>query len=172
VELREEIFALDEVTENAARLVKERIREAGLSLNLDVQQRLPDFCADKRMIKQILLNLLSNAIKFTKPGGEVSLTVRLGRAGGMEFSVADTGIGMTEREIETAMAVFGQVEGSLSRRHEGTGLGLPLVKSQAELHGGSLQIDSTPGQGTTVHVWFPPTRLAHAGAAASRISAA
>ncbi|MCH8110560.1 MAG: PAS domain S-box protein [Proteobacteria bacterium] len=172
VELREEIFALDEVTENAARLVKERIREAGLSLNLDVQQRLPDFCADKRMIKQILLNLLSNAIKFTKPGGEVSLTVRLGRAGGMEFSVADTGIGMTEREIETAMAVFGQVEGSLSRRHEGTGLGLPLVKSQAELHGGSLQIDSTPGQGTTVHIWFPPTRLAHAGAAASRISAA
>ncbi|MCH8183279.1 MAG: PAS domain S-box protein [Proteobacteria bacterium] len=172
VELHEEIFALDDLTETTARLVKERVREAGLRLSLDVQRRLPDLCADKRMIKQILLNLLSNAIKFTRPGGEVSLTVRLTDAGGMEFTVADTGIGMTERDIETAMAVFGQVEGALSRRHDGTGLGLPLVKSLAELHGGRLRIDSTPGQGTAVHVWFPPTRLATAAVAANRISAA
>ena len=172
VDLHEENFAPEEVSEIAARLVKERVREARLSLSVDVQRSLPELRADKRMLKQILLNLLSNSIKFTEPGGNVSLTVRVADGGGMAFKVADTGIGMTEIEIETAMSVFGQVEGSLSRSHDGTGLGLPLVKSLAELHGGSMRIDSTPGQGTAVHVWFPPSRLVPAGAAVNRVPAA
>lgn len=171
VELHEEVFGLQEVSENAARLVTERVREAELRLNLDVQKSLPDLRADKRMIKQILLNLLSNAIKFTQSGGEVSFAVCVAGGGGMEFTVSDTGIGMTAEEIETAMSVFGQVEGSHTRRHDGTGLGLPLVKSLAELHDGTLRIESTPGQGTAVRVWFPPNRLAPMASAVKRISA-
>ena len=171
VELHEENFAPEEVSEIATRLVKERVREARLNLSAEVQQSMPELRADKRMLKQILLNLLSNSIKFTEPGGNVSLTVRVADGGGMAFKVADTGIGMTEIEIETAMSVFGQVEGSLSRSHDGTGLGLPLVRSLAELHGGSMRIESTPGQGTAVHVWFPPNRLVPVGATALRIPA-
>jgi len=110
--------------------------------------------ADGRRLRQMLLNLLSNAIKFTPKGGEVSICAALS-ADGFEIVVRDTGIGMEAEHIPKALERFGQVDSSLSRRYEGTGLGLPLTKALAELHGGTLSIASRPGAGTAVTVRFP-----------------
>jgi two-component system cell cycle sensor histidine kinase PleC len=126
----------------------------GLALTLEQPADLPALQGDERRLRQILQNLISNAIKFTETGGiAVSVT-----ASGAEctLSVTDTGPGMTADDIAFAMVPFQQ-----SRRHDsrevtqGTGLGLPLVKALAELHGGRLEIDSTPGRGTTARVVLP-----------------
>ena len=108
-------------------------------------------------MRQILLNLLSNAIKFTPANGTVKVSVRLDHYRQLHFVVADSGIGIAEQDIPTALAVFGQVHRNQS--HEGTGLGLPLCKMFAELHGGKLQLTSVVGEGTTVRVIFPETRI-------------
>jgi two-component system cell cycle sensor histidine kinase PleC len=106
----------------------------------------------------VLLNLLSNAIKFTEPGGRIALAGRRMPTGGVAFAVSDTGVGMTESEIEHALEPFGQAGDSLARRHEGAGLGLPLARRLTELHGGTLQIDSAKGRGTTVTLVLPAAR--------------
>jgi two-component system cell cycle sensor histidine kinase PleC len=118
-------------------------------------------------LRQILLNLLSNAIKFTAPRGTVHLFMRTDPDGGLVIGVSDSGIGMTADEIAKAMTPFGQVESGLARNHEGTGLGLPLTQGLVTLHGGRLEITSEPGQGTTVQVWLPPSRILPLSAAAS-----
>ena len=114
--------------------------------------------ADERRIKQILVNLLGNAVKFTKPGGEVKVSAYKAPEG-LILAVADTGIGMSQEDIPLAMAHFGQIDSSLGRKYEGTGLGLPLARQLAELHGGTLTIDSTPNVGTTVTVTLPAERI-------------
>jgi len=98
--------------------------------------------------------LLSNAVKFTPEGGQVGLLVQPDGEG-VVLKVRDTGIGMSADEIALALEPFRQVDGSLSRQYEGTGLGLPLAKSMAELHGGVLTVTSQKGQGTEVSVWLP-----------------
>jgi PAS domain S-box-containing protein len=128
------------------------IGEIKLSLSLAAGDLLPALVADPTRLKQILLNLLSNAIKFTRPGGSVRLAVRRSDDGGVAFEVRDTGAGMTPSEIEVALEPFGQVRDDTLSTHEGTGLGLPLARRLAELHGGSLVIDSEKGCGTTVTV--------------------
>ena len=110
--------------------------------------------ADSQKLKQILINLISNAAKFTPDDG--SIRVSSVRRGGMtEISVADTGIGMKPEDIPGALTAFRQIDSSLGRKYEGTGLGLPLARRFAELHGGSLEIDSSLGEGTTVTVRIP-----------------
>ena len=116
---------------------------------------------DPHRICQVLNNLLDNAFKFTETGG-VSVRVQTeALLGGddcvLRVQIADTGIGIPEADIQKALAVFGQVHRSQS--HEGTGLGLPLCKMFAELHGGKLQLTSEVGVGTTVRVIFPETRV-------------
>jgi signal transduction histidine kinase len=111
--------------------------------------------ADRIRLKQILLNLLSNAAKFTDPGGRVTLSARPGAAGFVELRVTDTGIGMTAAELQLALEVFGQVESSIARKHQGSGLGLPIAVGLAELHGGSLTVRSEKGVGTEVIVTLP-----------------
>ena len=115
---------------------------------------------------EILLNLLSNAIKFTELGGAINVLVRRTEEGGAAFVVRDNGSGMTEAEIEIALERFGQVDGGLARRHEGSGLGLPLARKLAELHGGSLTLKSEKGRGTTATVVLPPSRVLSAEPAA------
>jgi two-component system cell cycle sensor histidine kinase PleC len=103
--------------------------------------------------------LLSNAVKFTPPGGSVTVSARRGPDGALTVLVADTGIRMTEAETAIALEPFGQVENTLARSYDGTGLGLPLARQMAELHGGRLNIHSLKGTGTTVEVWLPPDRV-------------
>ncbi|WP_245986406.1 sensor histidine kinase [Azospirillum thermophilum] len=142
-----------------ARLLTERAGRAQVRIAVAVPESLPPLHADERKLRQMLLNLLSNAVKFTPAGGTVLLTGRLPEAGGLELSVQDTGIGMSDQELAKALEPWGQIDSALSRRHVGTGLGLPLTKRLIELHGGSLAIVSNPGQGTTTTLSFPPDRV-------------
>ena len=110
------------------------------------------------------LNLLANSIRFTLPGGTITVMSRVDEEGRLACSVSDTGQGIAPENLDIVMTPFGQADGSLARPHDGVGLGLPLSRSLAELHGGSLTLESTSGVGTTVTVTFPTERVIHAAA--------
>jgi signal transduction histidine kinase len=143
-------------------LVKDRAQRGKVALAFDCPEALPPLRVDPRQFKQMLANLLSNAIKFTDPGGKVSVAVVCDPAKGYLFAVEDTGIGMAMEDIPKALAPFVQVDRSLARKHEGTGLGLPLTKRMIELHGGRLELKSTLGLGTTATLVFPKSRIVRA----------
>jgi two-component system cell cycle sensor histidine kinase PleC len=133
-------------------------------LELAPLDRVPPIWGDHTRLKQIVLNLLTNAVKFTPRGGQVRVAAR--REGGrVVLTVRDTGIGMSEPEIEIALQPFSQVESAMTRSQDGTGLGLPLTKALTEQHGGRLTIASTPGKGTIVEVALPDASSAEARAA-------
>jgi signal transduction histidine kinase len=111
--------------------------------------------ADAARLRQILINLLGNAVKFTPSGGKVSLSARALPGGELQFRIADTGIGIPKDKMDLAMAPFGQVGDAMARKHDGTGLGLPLTKRLIEMHGGTLDLSSEPGQGTVATVRLP-----------------
>ena len=136
-------------------LVSERAENGNLRIALNVPENLPNFRADEGKLMQVVLNLLSNAVKFTPEGGDVTLTAAVEADGGLIITVEDTGIGIAPEDIETVMAPFGQVDSTLARRYEGTGLGMPLSHSLVELHGGSLDIESEIDVGTKVIVRLP-----------------
>jgi len=159
VELHEARLALPTLVGDCLRLVRERAASAGIGLRTCLPVDLPELNGDARIMKQILINLLSNAIKFTPRGGRVEVSARPSADGGLAIDVADTGIGMSAADIEVALTPFGQVDGPFNRKHQGTGLGLPLVRALAELHGGSLTIRSAPGAGTTATVALPAARV-------------
>jgi PAS domain S-box-containing protein len=140
------------------KLVQPRAQQTGLRLEVDIGDDLPHLHGDPRRIKQMLLNLLSNAVKFTPEGGRVGLAIAVDEAG-MRITVSDTGPGMTLLEARDALKPFVQVDAGLSRRYEGTGLGLPLVAAMAEMHGGSLTLASARGAGTRASILFPPDRI-------------
>jgi PAS domain S-box-containing protein len=147
--------------------VSECAAAGSLSLSAKVEDGLPRLVADATRLKQILLNLLGNAVKFTDPGGAVALAVRKAADGGVEFEVADTGVGMAAAEIEIALEPFGQIDAGLARRLQGTGLGLPLARRLTELHGGIFTINSEKGRGTSVVVGLPASRVIDDGPAPS-----
>ncbi|MFD2206555.1 PAS domain S-box protein [Kiloniella antarctica] len=154
IELFEDDLDINAIVGRCEKMLSGRAEQAGLKLRLDLASELPLFMGDERRIKQVLINLISNALKFTPSGGSVTVSSYVtGR--GLELSVMDTGIGMSESEIPKALAPFGQVDSSLSRKHEGTGLGLPLSKRLTELHGAEFLIASKLGVGTTVTLVFP-----------------
>lgn len=159
VELSEEPLNLRQVIEGSIRLVGPRAKIGNVSIDFDSNRALPVLIADERRTKQILLNLLSNAVKFSDPGKTVSVQTELTDSGDLEISVIDNGIGMAPDEIEKAMSEFGQTDSGLNRKHEGTGLGLPLTLKLMELHGGTLRLASKKGAGTTATAVFPATRL-------------
>jgi two-component system cell cycle sensor histidine kinase PleC len=157
MELFEESIDLEEQVISALRLVAPRALSGGVHLGAQLPPLLPHLHADSRSIRQILLNLLSNAVKFS-PKGSVTVAASEAADGAITLSVFDTGIGMSPAEIEVALSPFGQVANVHTRTQDGSGLGLPLVKSLAALHGAHFSIDSTPGAGTTVTIVFPPSR--------------
>ena len=159
-ELSETTVQVKPLFDAVARLIRERAVRAELRLDIAVTPDLPSLLADERKLKQILINLLSNAVKFTPAGGAVRMGASLDtKSGDLVITVADTGIGISPADIARVMEPFGQVDNAINRRLRGTGLGLPLTKGLVELHGGSFQIESTPGVGTTVTVRVPARRL-------------
>ncbi len=159
LDLDEEIFDLQERLEACLTVVAPQASAAGLELNSEFQDDLPRLRADERKFKQIVINMLSNAVKFTPEGGRVTLSVGADAQEGLTIAVIDTGIGIAPEDIWKAMAPFSQVESDLARNFDGTGLGLPLSKALAELHGGSLVMESELDKGTTVTVRLPADRL-------------
>lgn len=171
-ELDEEVMDLSVVLFDVDRLLRERVVEAGVALRVEAEAGLPHLRADAQKLRQILFNLLSNAIKFSLPGG--TIRVRAASSEGcVVLSVSDDGIGMDESEVAVAISRFGQVASPWTRRHSGTGLGLPLVIGLVELHGGRFDIDSRKGVGTTITVGFPVERSVdpRASRAADAVSA-
>ena len=146
------------IVDACVRLMKSHAVAGSLFLTTEIEETLPALQADPTRLKQILLNLLSNAIKFTEPGGAVIAAARCGADGAVRFEVRDTGPGMTPDEVKTALEPFGQVDAGYARRHEGTGLGLPLARRLTELHGGALTVESEKGRGTIVTVSLPAAR--------------
>jgi len=173
---------------NSLSMVREKAAAQHIHLNLDIADGLDDIQADVRKVKQIVYNLLSNAVKFTPEGGDVILRARrvsrtqvgqlTGRWAGLNFplrdnkitdfieiSVTDSGIGIANENFERLFEPFSQIDSSLARKFEGTGLGLTIVKSLVELHGGTLAVESAEGQGTCFTVWLPLWRTEEAVAA-------
>lgn len=151
--LRFEPVVLDEVVEDTVRLVRQRAEKAGLKIRVHLPQ-LPEIEADFRALKQILLNLLTNAIKFTPQNGTVTVSAAM-TEDNIHIAVADTGIGIAQRDLERLARPFEQIENQFSKTKEGTGLGLALTKSLVEMHHGHMDIDSVEGSGTTVNVILP-----------------
>ena len=142
-----------ELLEGVLSVIRERAHKAELTLHAALPPELP-LSADPRKLKQVLYNLLSNAVKFTPLGGEVHLLVEE-RPDAVHFFVTDTGIGISEEDIGGLFQEFSQVDSSLSRRHDGTGLGLALSKRLVELHGGSIWVESEIGKGSTFGFHIP-----------------
>ncbi|MGE5147793.1 MAG: PAS domain-containing sensor histidine kinase, partial [Candidatus Eiseniibacteriota bacterium] len=157
--LHESDVSIPTVIAATLRLIGARAEEAGIEIAVRVPPDIPWLRADERLLKQMLLNLVSNAVKFTPVGGRIVISAAITGSGMLAIAVADTGIGMDPKDIPTALAPFGQIDSALNRKFQGTGLGLPLVKSLAELHGGALAIESAPGAGTTVTLRFPGDRI-------------
>lgn len=146
---------LSKIAHSCMRLVEPRAKEAQVKLIENLPAKHVILSADPKRMKQVILNLLSNAVKFTPEEGEVSLTIQEDLLDGViHLIVADTGIGIAAKDISKAMSPFGQIDSSVSRRYEGTGLGLPLTKKLTELMGGKFEIKSEVGLGTTICLTF------------------
>ena len=145
-------------------VVREKAIAHRLHLTSEVAADLDEIWLDQRKVKQILYNLLSNAVKFTPAGGDIKVTVRRSERNGsldqaftsfLEIAVTDTGIGIAAADQARLFQPFTQIDSTLGRQYEGTGLGLVMVKQLAELHGGGVAMQSAPGKGSTFTVWLP-----------------
>ena len=168
MELDLEALELEPVLSNSFAMVKEQALTHRLSLSADIAPDLPPLWLDERKVKQIVYNLLSNAVKFTPDGGRVTLSVRRvtqGDATWLDLSVSDNGIGIDAEDQKRLFAPFVQIDGSLGKRFQGTGLGLAMVKRLAELHGGSAHVQSAPGAGSTFTVLLPYREISPADSA-------
>jgi two-component system cell cycle sensor histidine kinase PleC len=147
--------SMAEIVEAAVEEVRPQLAERKQVLNMRLDRGLGEIEVDHKRIRQLLTCLLSNACKFTAEGGRVLVMARPAADGGVTVAVADTGIGMTHEEIMLALKPFAQIDARRARSQEGTGLGLPLALGLARLHGGSLHVESQPGNGTTVMLTLP-----------------
>ncbi len=159
LELHDEPVDLGQLVQACHRLLAERAHAGKVRLEIDLARDLPVVLADPVRLKQIILNLMTNAVKFTPEGGRVTVRAAPDADLGVTITIADTGIGMTAQEIEVALEPFRQVDNAMSRRYEGSGLGLPLAKQLTELHDGTLEITSEPNAGTTARVRLPRRRV-------------
>jgi signal transduction histidine kinase len=157
MELSFSTVALNDVVTACVTLLQPQAARDRIVMRTSFTQGLPSVVADERSIRQIVLNLVSNAIKFTDAGGQVIVSTALTDRGDIAFRVRDTGIGMSEEEIEAALEPFRQL--ATSRKRGGTGLGLPLTKALIEANRGAFRISSHPSEGTLVEVLFPPARV-------------
>ena len=159
LDLSEDMVDIEETVDFSADMVAEMARNGQVACSYAIDDDLPGFWGDAKKLRQVLINLLSNAIKFTPAGGSVTLSAGREADGGVAIRIADSGIGIAADQMPVALAPFGQVDGSLSRKYEGVGLGLPLSKRLVEMHEGTLEIESELGTGTVVTVRLPAKRF-------------
>lgn len=152
-QLNPEIVHLHDLLDETLRIIKVQADEAGITVNRKIPKTL-ELEADRRAVKQILLNLLSNAVKFTPKGGRIDVTAKALKSS-VNIVIKDNGIGISGEALERLGQPFEQVQDQFTKDHKGSGLGLAIARSLSMLHGGTLKIDSTPGDGTTVAVRLP-----------------
>ncbi|HLL29080.1 MAG TPA: ATP-binding protein [Xanthobacteraceae bacterium] len=152
--IRPKSFSIGRLVESVVTMMALAAEKKGVLLSAELAAALPEIVADERAVRQILLNLLSNAIKFTGEGGSVAIGCRT-EGDGLLLSVADSGIGVAEKDLGHLGSPFFQAHSSYDRPYEGSGLGLAVVKGLAELHGGSVDIASRLGEGTKVAIRLP-----------------
>lgn len=154
MELEVTTFHLPDAIENALLLIRERASRHGIKIDRVIDDRLGEFTADERKIKQILVNLLTNAVKFTPEGGRIKVEATLGDSA-VIISVTDTGIGIAREDQEAIFEEFRQASGNYAHKREGTGLGLTLTRKFVELHGGKIWVDSELGKGSKFTFTLP-----------------
>ncbi|MCP4076110.1 MAG: response regulator [Gammaproteobacteria bacterium] len=149
-------IGIQDICQASLRMIKQTAQKKSQTVSLDIGNQTKYIKADMVRLKQILVNLLTNAVKFTPERGKIGLTVSFPpRSERVEFTVWDTGIGIAREDMEKLFKPFVQLDSGLARSHEGTGLGLSLVHKLAELHQGSVHIDSEKGKFTRVTVALP-----------------
>jgi len=158
-ELEFESVALNDAIGEAIAMVQPQANRNQIIVRSSLESTVPPVVADLRSIKQIVLNLLSNAIRFTHAGGQVIVSTSYTGDGAVLLRIRDTGIGMSEKELESALKPFQQVTAVGRQRGDGTGLGLPLTKALVEANRAEFAISSEPGQGTRIDIVFPPARV-------------
>ena len=159
LDLREDGIDVETLARSAVTMVRERAEAGAIALKLSLEADLPPLWVDARRIKQALVNLLANAVKFTPKGGKIEIAAARSAEGGIRITIADSGIGIAPDKLAQVMTPFVQADTGMTRRYEGSGLGLPLARQLVELHGGTLTLDSTLGEGTVVTVTLPPERV-------------
>ncbi|MFZ1152928.1 MAG: HAMP domain-containing sensor histidine kinase, partial [Xanthobacteraceae bacterium] len=152
--------SLNDLTQQCVGIMQPQASRARIIIRTSLTPGLPQVVADERSLRQIVLNLLSNSIKFTGPGGQVIVSTAFADSGEAVLRVRDTGVGMSEKDVEAALEPFRQAATSGSWGSGGTGLGLPLTKALAEANRAHFSIKSAPNAGTLIEVAFPPTRIA------------
>ena len=151
--------SLNELTQQCVGIMQPQASRARIIIRTSLTPGMPQVVADERSLRQIVLNLLSNSIKFTGPGGQVIVSTAFADSGEAVLRVRDTGVGMSETDVEAALEPFRQTATAGSWGSGGTGLGLPLTKALAEANRAHFSIKSAPNAGTLVEVAFPPTRV-------------
>ncbi len=159
LDLNFESVALNDIVMECVALMQPQANRERIIIRTSLSGQVPNVVADPRSIRQIVLNLVSNAVKFTLAGGQVVVSTAMEPHGEVSLRIRDTGIGMSEKDIETALKPFRQLSTSRERRSDGTGLGLPLTKALVEANRASFVIDSAVGQGTLIRITFPATRV-------------
>lgn len=148
------------IIEDASMIVDAQAEDQGKRIVYNIDARLPDLCVDARRLTQVLVNLVSNALKFTDENARIEVTARRTKAGGFYISVSDNGIGIAADKLESILEPFVQASEGWDRSHQGVGLGLPIVKSIIEQHGGTLDIWSKVGHGTRISIQLPERCIA------------
>lgn len=158
-EMDYEAVSLNDTLGETVAMMQPQANRERVIIRSSFASRLPEVVADLRSVRQIALNILSNAIRYTQAGGQVIVSTAYETSGDVVMRVRDTGIGMSQAEIEQALKPFKQINALKRGRGDGTGLGLPLTKAMVEANRARFTITSTPGEGTLVEVGFPSTRV-------------
>jgi signal transduction histidine kinase len=159
LKLCETAVDINHVLESTLKMCQQKAAENNIRIQFTPARGDLRVTADERLMRQVALNLVSNAVKFTPQGGHIDVTAMISRETGVTMTVRDTGIGIAAKDIDRVLRPFEQVESALSRRHGGTGLGLPYSKKVIEIHGGTLKLLSQVNVGTTVRVDLPASRV-------------
>lgn len=162
VEIHERDVDIEDLFNSVERIMHDRINHSELTLDVSIHGKIPALFADRRWLRQMLMNLVSNSIKFSPQGNTIKMEARMIDDCSLRITVQDFGTGIEETKIKTVLEPFGQAGEPITNTGQGTGLGLPLAKAMAEMHNGTFHLESKLGEGTTIHIDFPKSRLLNA----------